>query len=54
MDQTTARKLARQVGGIATTEARWRGRWGSALDPWVVVAGGTILREVPCEPSDGR
>lgn len=49
MTQTIARKLARQVGGIATTEARHKGRWGSATDPWVVVVGDLILRDVPGE-----
>jgi hypothetical protein len=47
MDQTTARKLARQVGGVATQEARNKGRWGSQTDPWVVVVGDVVLREVP-------
>lgn len=47
MDQSTARKLAKQVGGVATTEARNKGQWGSKLDPWVVSVGELILREVP-------
>ena len=29
MDQSTARRLARQVSGVATQEARNRGQWGS-------------------------
>ena len=47
MDQTTARRLAAQTGGVATQEARNKGRWGSSTDPWVVVCGDVILREVP-------
>ena len=54
MDQSTARKLAAQVGGVATQEARNKGRWGSQTDPWVVVVGDVILREVPGEERETR
>lgn len=47
MDQTTARRLAAQVGGIATQESRRKGRWPKPGEPWIVVTGSVVLREVP-------
>lgn len=53
MDRATARRVAATVGGVATTEARYRGHWASpteATDPWIVVLpGGVVLRQVPGE-----
>lgn len=40
MNQTEARKIAGQVGGVAVTEARFLGRWGSQTDPWGIAVGG--------------
>lgn len=52
MDQSTARKLAAQVSGIATQESRRKGRWPKPGEPWIVVCGPVILTEVPAEVTE--
>jgi hypothetical protein len=47
MNQSEARRLAHQLGGVATQESRYRGRWPKPGEPWVVVLGHAILREIP-------
>lgn len=47
MDQTEARKFARQTGGQATQESRYYGQFAKPGEPWIVVVNGRIYREVP-------
>jgi hypothetical protein len=47
MDQSTARKLAAQVGGIATQQSRYHGRFARPGEPWIVLVGGFVLTEAP-------
>lgn len=47
MDQTTARRLAAQVGGVATQESRSKGRRAKPGEPWIVLVGALVLTEVP-------
>lgn len=49
MDQTTARRLARQVDGVATQDSRYHGRWAKPGEPWIVVFEGGVLRTLPDE-----
>jgi len=46
MDQTQARRYAKEVGGIACTRDTYHGRFDKTFE-WGVATGGTFITELP-------